>query len=58
MKVLSIKNKVLFEGTKQECLKFIKKEQLSRNEFKLRDTYRTTAPIKAKGGFFKRIFNK
>ena len=35
--VLTPKNKVLFSGTKEECLEYIKEQKLTRLEFKLRE---------------------
>jgi hypothetical protein len=56
--VFSPDNKALCIGTKEECIKYIKKEKLTRDQFKIRpakSTYHTTSPLKPKG-FFKRIF--
>ena len=58
MQVLTHKNEVLYEGTKEDCLHFVKRRCLTRNEFKLRTPHHTTAPIAPKGNFLKRIFKR
>jgi len=67
---LQVKNKnnneILFTGTKQDCMHFIKRRAIDRHEIKIEsvkvtepiESYTTTSVEEPKKGFFTRIWNK
>lgn len=69
LNVYNLKEEVLFTGTKQDCMHFIKSRKLKRNEISIKSSdsshmgpedalpIETTAPIESKPkGFFHKIF--
>lgn len=65
--VKDVHGKILFTGTKQECMHFAKVKRFQRGEFTVgpvtvepeQPIVKTTAPIEANSkGFFKRVFGK
>ncbi len=66
MYIKDVTGKILYEGTKHDCMHFIKVRRLNRNEIVIepltvepeQPIIKTTAPVASKPkGFFKRIFS-